>query len=212
MAQRPPPPALDQILFVEGAEDQHVIYQLCNAHQLANRTLFEVHPVDGVEAAIRAFEAAAVLKEKRAIGLIIDADADAAGRWAQVRQRLAKLGHDVGDPSPGGLIVEGSDSPRLGVWLMPDNVLPGALEDFVATLVPPGDALWVRAEQTVAEIPPEDRRFKVPIKATIHTWLAWQKEPGGPMGLAINKRYLDGDQPSARAVIAWLRRLFAAST
>ena len=45
-------------------------------------------------------------------------------------------------------------------------------------------------------------------KALIHTWLAWQQNPGRPMGTAIKAGYLQHDAPIALAFVAWLRRLF----
>jgi hypothetical protein len=45
------------------------------------------------------------------------------------------------------------------------------LEDYVALLVPDGDALWPRAQRCVDEIPEADRRFVADHrpKALIHT-------------------------------------------
>jgi hypothetical protein len=45
-------------------------------------------------------------------------------------------------------------------------------------------------------------------EACIHTWLAWQKEPGKPMGVAITARYLDATTSHAQQLISWIRRLF----
>lgn len=45
-------------------------------------------------------------------------------------------------------------------------------------------------------------------KAEIHTWLAWQKEPGKPLGQAITARYLNPNAPDAQQLIAWIRRVF----
>jgi hypothetical protein len=91
---------------------------------------------------------------------------------------------------------------------MPDNELEGILEDFVAFLVPTGDSLWPYAKECVQQIP--DRRFGLhqQSKADIHTWLAWQAEPGRPLGLAIQSRYLDPNAPHAQKLVGWLRRLF----
>lgn len=43
----------------------------------------------------------------------------------------------------------------------------------------------------------------------IHTWLAWQDDPGTPLGQAITKRYLDAEGPHVAAFLSWLTRLFA---
>jgi hypothetical protein len=45
-------------------------------------------------------------------------------------------------------------------------------------------------------------------KARIHTWLAWQEEPGKPVGQAITARYLDANMPHVRQLLDWIRELF----
>ena len=59
--------------------------------------------------------------------------------------------------------------------------------------------------------PKEERRFAEVhrSKALMHTWLAWQDDPGTPIGLAITKRYFDPETPHATAFVEWLSRLFA---
>jgi hypothetical protein len=48
-------------------------------------------------------------------------------------------------------------------------------------------------------------------KANIHTWLAWQEEPGKPMGQAITAKYLNPKSKQAELFVNWLRALFAIS-
>ena len=45
-------------------------------------------------------------------------------------------------------------------------------------------------------------------KAFIHTWLAWQKEPGRPMGLSITANVLKYDNEIIQAFINWLNKLY----
>ncbi|MCI0697091.1 hypothetical protein L0337_34435 [candidate division KSB1 bacterium] len=93
---------------------------------------------------------------------------------------------------------------------MPENTVPGMLENFVQFLVPVGDVLWTLADDCLQRIPKPEQRFSDAhrIKAHIHTWLAWQEDPGTPMGLAITKRYFKGDAPEVQKLIAWVQRLF----
>jgi len=94
---------------------------------------------------------------------------------------------------------------------MPNNRLPGMLEDFVRMLIPGGDALVPEAEGALSIIEGKRLRRYAPQyrpKAFIHTWLAWQEEPGKPMGLAITKKDLNPGSPQADVFVAWLRRLF----
>ena len=48
-------------------------------------------------------------------------------------------------------------------------------------------------------------------KARIHTWLAWQEEPGKPLGQAITKKFFDSSAPQAQQFIDWIRNLFELS-
>ena len=91
---------------------------------------------------------------------------------------------------------------------MPDNQLDGTLEDFLKFLVPEGDPLLPYAEQTLNNLP--ETHFTSPRrpKALMHTWLAWQNEPGKPYGQAISAKYLNTDLPMAKTFANWLRRTF----
>jgi hypothetical protein len=90
---------------------------------------------------------------------------------------------------------------------MPDNdVSPGMLEDFLKRCIPEDDPLIARAEACVEEAlqildgPPPIKgrltRAKRP-KAVMHTWLAWQKEPGTALGQAITKYYIEAGRPTS---------------
>jgi hypothetical protein len=45
-------------------------------------------------------------------------------------------------------------------------------------------------------------------KAIMHTWLAWQEEPGLPFGTAIKAGYLDSSAAPVDTLVSWLNRLF----
>ncbi len=93
---------------------------------------------------------------------------------------------------------------------MPDNTQLGMLEDLARQLIAPRDQLWDHVEACIDTIPLDERpwRSSYLIKAQMHTWLAWQEEPGAPIGLAITRRYLDADAPQVQPLIQWIRRLF----
>ena len=97
---------------------------------------------------------------------------------------------------------------------MPNNQTSGILEDFLHFLVPQPNILFDHAKASVAAIPEGERRFKqlAEPKAIIHTWLAWQKDPGLPFGTAITARFLDPSVPEVDVLVAWLKRLFFPSS
>jgi hypothetical protein len=104
--------------------------------------------------------------------------------------------------------------PRVGVWLLPNNLRSGMLEDFVALLIPQHDELLLKAEAILQEIEEDCLNRYTPIhrpKALIHTWLAWQEKPGMPMGQAITAKVLSSDSAIALAFVTWLQQLFELS-
>ena len=217
------------VVLVEGADDYHVIQHLLTVHGVDKQIRYrlEGHPtakfVSEEEVVfkdkkgitnVRAYlsQQLRITGEMQAIGVIVDADLDISASWQSLRDILIKSGYlDVPKvPDPYGLILEQEEKPRAGLWVMPNNALPGMTEDFISLLVPPNNPLWERARLSVDQIPAAERLFgeNAAIKAHVHTWLAWQKIPGLPMGQAINNRWLNPDAPEAVRLVEWLRRLF----
>ena len=91
---------------------------------------------------------------------------------------------------------------------MPDNQAPGKLEDFLRPMVTGTDTLIGHATDVVDNIPEQRFSHQDRPKAVMHTWLAWQSEPGRPYGTAITARFLDPDVPLVDVLVAWLERLF----
>lgn len=207
------PLAHSKVLLVEGRDDREVVYQFCNHHLIDNQSLFSVEVKDGIESLlddlrIRPRGSVSVL------GVLVDADLDPAARWQQIATIVTPLGYTLPEvPLESGTIVPSPSParPRLGVWMMPDNRVEGMLEDFLLRLTQDGDRLLTRARTAVQDIPEEDRRFALVhrSKAAVHTWLAWQAEPGTALGQAITKRYLDPSRHPAPAFRDWLLELFS---
>jgi hypothetical protein len=198
-----------RLLLVEGKDDKHVLWSLCKHFKVPET--FDIKEKEGIEKLLGTLDVELEGSDLQRLGIIVDADLDLAARWQSLRDILVRLGYDMPlVPTADGTVVSLAGRPTIGVWIMPDNTLPGLIEDFVALLVPPGDSLWPRAVGCVGQIPPSERRFPDAYlsKAHVHTWLAWQSDPGTPMGLAITKRYLDANSPHAHALIDWIRRLF----
>jgi hypothetical protein len=202
------PPA--RLLWVEGKDDSAVVQSLCEKHRVPE--VFAVQAKKGVKDVLDNFYTELRAPDAERFGLIVDANGDAQARWQSIRQTLEAEGYTELPErlAPDGMIVPGTPHrPGFGAWIMPDNGSPGALEEFAASLVPAGDALWMRAGEAVDAIPEEQRRFPAVrrSKAHVHTWLAWQERPGSPMGQAIGKGDLDAQASAAQRFVAWLRRL-----
>jgi hypothetical protein len=226
------------VMLVEGPDDFHVLQHLLTRHEVDKQIAYQLEGgrpapklTPGKKIVFRVLEGVQNVRKEvieylsqqlkitgdlKCLGVVVDADADCAARWQSLRDVLIKSGYMDApkQPHPTGTILthtaDPEEKPRVGIWIMPDNTLPGMTEDFIRLLVPADDTLWEKAKSCVEQIPEAERLFGETafIKAHVHTWLAWQEVPGLPMGQAINKRWLNADAPEALQFVSWLRRLF----
>lgn len=233
----------NRVLLVEGTDDLHVlghiflnqnievvtenrVWKVEEEKRVGRITIREQEGVDKLKKRLNETAFNNLLEdlpvelkgsEVLALGIIVDADLDITARWQSLANRLKDLKYrDVPDlPEPNGTILTHSkDLPKIGVWLMPDNTLPGMLEDFVKLLVPDEQKeLMQRAVEAVESIPEKERQFvnensDKTAKAQIHTYLAWQSRPGVPYGIAIREKFLKADSPNTENLMMWIKELF----
>jgi hypothetical protein len=202
-------------LLVEGDDDQHSIIHFTKRHGVdwdAPDTFTPyVRDCDGFPNLLKEVGVQAKGSRQR-LGIVVDADENLADRWKELGGALRAAGCAAPDSlSKLGTIFTGITPDRkVGVWIMPDNETHGNLEEFLTTLVPSGDRIWTHAQSSTeralrlgAPFRPIHRR-----KAELHSWLAWQEQPGMPFGAAIQRKVFAQDSPVALAFLAWFRRLF----
>jgi len=220
----------NRILFVEGIDDQHTIWAICEQRKIEktfriiipdgegkipkkNARQTEIGGIDNVLKAARLNLIAGSGAVER-IGIVVDADEDLNARWQSVSSILERAGYKnlPASPDKNGTIFTQEYLPTFGVWIMPDNQIEkGYLETFLTHLVPENDKCWEHAKNSVTAL--EEKPFvkeKVDhtTKAEIHTFLAWQEEPGKPFGQSITAKYLQADNPQCAKFVDWLKRLF----
>ena len=203
---RPAGPPSDSVLLVEGPDDKHVALHTWHRH--AGEPPFYVEDKGGVDALLDSIEVEIKAPGRQAVGIMLDANDDPAGRWNQVKHRLSQ----VNIIAPKNLCASGTiinSHPRVGVWLMPDNTACGELENFVARMIPAGDAVWPLSQDYIEGIPAAARKFrkKKKARAQVHAWLAAREDPR-LMGAAIGAGDLAVDGPLCQAFVDWLERLF----
>ena len=206
----------DKKLLVEGKNDLHVIAALCEYYHLPeNFDIIDCESKDNVLTQLK-LRLKDPLKN-RTVGVVLDADTNICSSWASVEPILKQANNY--DNSRIYIEQEGTVIPAIkaedasvGVWLMPNNKTNGMLEDFVASLAPANDILMGKAEEALEKLEKEKiHRYKdvQRSKAKIHTYLAWNDEPGLPMGSAITARILDPSTKSAQLFVDWLKRCFS---
>jgi hypothetical protein len=223
------------LLIVEGTDDRYFINQILLRYGFrkssqADHKYFvvdrdgepeenaiRIHECSGFENISGALKTELQPETLDGLAIIADMDLYSDRRWDSLRGTLVAQRY-FGLPSElphRGLIHSQSEIPSLGVWLMPDNASEGMMETFASALVPNEDACWVHARATVVGLPDTARRFDIDRcldKASLHTWLAWQEEPGCRTGLAVSRNLLRADTVAAAALIGWIERWPSASS
>jgi len=219
-----------KVLRVEGRDEVNVITKLTDLHHFSLDGITikgREEGKGGTDTLLQSLKSEIQEPGLSAFGLVLDADQKRDERWQSLTDRLKKLGYIniPPKPDPTGTILYRPEGrpPAVGIWIMPNNQIPGVLEDFIALLIPNKDSsiLWQYAQYCVANIPVEKlaetseahvnlSNASHKSKALIHTYLAWQKAPGRQLSQAIAERKcaVNAQAEDAKTLIDWLRRLF----
>ena len=199
-------------LRVEGNDDSHALRHLLIRHgvdydQKPWPTWFpSIEETGGKDKLLETLVLNVRASSGRAVGFVLDANSSLRSRWEAVAEQLGKLDLEVPKEIPcEGFVGESRKfQARVGVWLMPDNRQEGTLEHFLETLVQEGDPLFDYASESTENARTHGARYPdaagETMKAVLHTWLAWQEEPGLPYGTAIRARYFRHDSPDRRVL------------
>ena len=209
---------INNILLVEGKDDEHVIYAIRDFYGVAKET-FKIKDKQGIENVLEETDSTLVDGNTDVcLGIVIDADDNLNIQWQRVSSILQKADYAniPPQPDPNGTVIEQENKIKFGVWIMPDNKIErGMLEDFLSFLIPDKDTnqVWAKAvkcsQEVLNEVGEETRFGEIHLsKAQIHAYLAWQKECGKPFGLSITAKYLQANNPNCEKFVNWLNRLF----
>jgi hypothetical protein len=208
------------VLLVEGQDEKRTIPELIELNGIdwgsGKNTIVHIKDYEGYENIIKPGSISTELKADgiEALGILLDADEYPLDRWVAIRNacRNSKAVSSIPDDLPEkGLIIEADNGVRVGIWIMPDNKLPGMLETFLGYLLPTDNSsLWEFAESTINSAKEQGAPFTEyhREKARIYSWLAWQKPPGRQLHQAIKERILDPQHPEAQMFVNWFRELY----
>jgi len=221
-----------KLLLVEGIDDLHAIRNLVFCHDISVYSTadentpsiddcdFEIRKVGGKDHFKAAISNALGLGKFTTLGVVGDADEDPEACWQSIVNYLLQHIEDrsfeqIGDfDAKNGWLDTAlntvGDTVQVGVWVMPDNLSEGFLEDFAAGLVPDDDDLWPHAGEVIDELPRRPFKSVQEGKARMHTYLAWQDPPREPIGRSIisTDGPLTTDSDLALRFVEWVKRLF----
>lgn len=206
-----------EILLVEGTDDRHVIKHIRERNASCFQREFSIKTCSGIDNLLKEFPLQCNGSDVEIVGAVVDADGNVGGRWQSLRDRLKgnrKLPRLPNSPPRGGYVSPQPPAelrPRIGIWMMPDNSSRGTMEDFLYEMIRQPDLLLDQAEECIDDVVAKNlNRFRQSErkKALLHTWLAWQKQPGRPYGTAIAGGTLDSTAGQAPDFVQWLSNLF----
>ncbi len=201
----------NRILLVEGRDEEYVVGRISESGKPISN--FPISNKRGIDKLLPAIPLEIQVEGRAIVGIVVDANDDLQSRWQSVADRLRAANiQPPTTPASHGTIIEGSPqegTPRVGIWLMPDNESPGELEDFIADMIPSGDPVWPMSEDYIEGIPVEHRKFKKGkiLRAKVHSWLATRRRPR-QMGTAIEAGDLNTGTENCERFVGWLRELF----
>lgn len=203
------------VLLAEGKDEQYLLPELL---ELAGVPWPEPAPVeivetDGITKLLDPdfIRAAYQLPHRIALGLVVDANGDVRARWQGALAALQAIASGFPQElDSAGIVHQEEGGPRLGLWLMPDNVRAGMLETLLLAIRKDDPAVWAHVSTAVAGAKALGAPFRDAHqdKAELHTWLAWQDPPGQALGTAAKAHHFDVESPSFAPFVAWFRRLF----
>jgi hypothetical protein len=215
--------AAKKILLVEGNTEKRLIPELMKQRGVTwepepKKYAVEIASAGGLVTQPGLISARLKESNLSAFGVLFDADGmtENAGqnRWSALRIQCETIGINLpSEPQPEGFICELPNGIRFGAWMMPDNKPPGMLETFLLRLVRSDgadDPLFSHTQDAVKVAQEKGAPFKSVHrdKALIHTWLAWQDQPGAQLHEAVKFRFLDSASSKADTFVKWFRNLF----
>lgn len=214
-----------QVLLVEGESDRGFLEEVCKALDL--HTKVEVSPPKRVGGSHNTREGVfnhlknVMLKQLddatiTRLAIVVDADSDVNGcGYSRTIQRVTRIvephGFTLKSDSLDGVIFKHNDGlADFGLWVMPNNLGEGMLEDFIKTCVKSEEHGLLAHATTVVGTLPQPPKFKQihTSKAEVATWMAWQEKPGHGLYHAVEKELIDMNSALFRELCDWLTYIY----
>ena len=195
-----------KLLLVEGRDEELVLGAFLRHLEIADVPVQVYGGKDRLRYFLEALLEEVTFTQIQSIGIVRDADDSARSALQSVQSSL----RSVGLPAPQNFLepAEGStDSPRVSVFIMPDNANTGALEDLCLAALADDPAMgcvedFMRCVQATVKSPPQN-----PAKARMHAFLASREDPELRLGEAGQRRYLPWDNPAFADLAQFLKAI-----
>lgn len=204
-------------LLVEGIDDWHI-----HSHLRANEVDFDIGYCGNDTRVLETLSAVIVGSgtTKSILGAVLDADPDTGvkARLQSIKDRLQSA-YELPDVFPAeGLILHPKVAhpnhdrlPIIGIWLMPDNVRDGIVEDLFRS------AMTKKSEEYISQVVDKAKNDGVagfrPVersKVIVKTHIVWQDPNMKNLGEAIYAHF-ENLGSACRSYLSWQKNLFSST-
>lgn len=184
-----------KLLLAEGKDELHFLDELLKAINISDVQIIDIGGKDKFRPSFPTITALSGFRSVVRLGIIRDAEADAAGTLASVQQSLTENGLTA--PQQAGVVLT-TGAPRIGIWIMPNNHRAGCIEDLCWDGISETDPrrgcaemfMGCLGERLEKKASPPDRAAnelyfpKQAAKAKLQAYLAGLHEPQRELGRA----------------------------
>ena len=189
--------------MLEGKTDKKVVVAVLEKLRIQN---VQFEDCSGIDNLLSDLPTLIKMSDAISIGMIVDANKSLKRRWQSIRDKLIRLEFEIELPETPchyGTKQEFGNQ-IIGIWVKPGNQRCGALEDFVAELIPDDD-IWEFAYDFVMGA--EDKGARISErKSQVYAWLAIVA-PGMQMGTAFKANKLELDSTNYKNFGNWIKAL-----
>jgi hypothetical protein len=205
------------LLTCEGRDDEQFLIRMLDHLQIRDVVVKRYDGKPQLPRFLLGLRDSTEFETVHALGIFRDADASPRSAFQSVRDRLQQLElprpRRAGELNAGVSRIDGIVR-TVGVFIMPDNQSPGALEDLCLRAID-GDAGLVCAQtflecvQSQANVVCRDQDKS---KAQLNAWLASRRDPTLRLGQAIDAGVLTAEHIAFRPIHQFLTDLAAAAS
>lgn len=154
------------------------------------------------------------------LAIAVDADHDSGGgfsrRWLTITDLLRRHGYRCPKDPPkaahqGSVFLHTDGLPSVGLWLMPNHAGNGMLEDMLLKAganTTEQQQLLQHATAVINTVAPRLSSERHTAKATVYSWLSYQRRPGLGLGQPVHADLLDFSSPPLQGLRRWIERVF----
>jgi uncharacterized protein DUF3226 len=203
MYQRGMPIIMPKLLLGEGIEEVYFFSALLDHLGVTDVQVDQYDGKSRIAAGLRAIKGrSGFINQVVSLGVTRDADyaddpADDAAAAQRAFQSVCGALAYANLPVPIAPMVKAADKPEISVFILPDNRLPGMLEDLCIASTSAPDINCITEYFDCVELKTGRVQVRRNVaKSWAHAWLATQSEPDKQLGQAALAGYWDWNNPA----------------